>query len=514
MNGSPARTRDLRLLPAAAAGWLGCVAAVRVDLAVAGLVVVTALAVTGLAAWRLRRPPEGRHRAATPGRAAAAVALTGVVVAVLTGVAAVRAEVRRDAVEPWLHEGVPVTFVVESEPREAGEDQVVLDATWLDVAATSQPDSTRVGVAVTVLADRSWWDVVVGSRVRATVRVAGTEPGEASAALLVADGMPIVEARAPPLAALVAELRAGLLRACATLDGQAQGLVPGIALGDDRALPASLAQDMRAVSLTHVTAVSGAHVAMVLGLVLALLVRLPRPWRAGVGLLVLVALVVLVHPAPSVLRSAVMGGVLLIGLLLGRPRVALPALWTSVIGLLAADPWLATSFGFVLSVLATAGLLLGAAPLADRFARALPRPLALALAVPVAAQLACLPAIAVLQPAMPVYSVLANVLAAPAVPPVTVLGLAATLMSGWAPGAAEGLAGLAAVGTAWIASVATWCAALPWGSAPWPAVAALAAGLAVALRLRARRRSRAGGRGVPTDSGGAGPLAVTEIAGR
>ena len=83
-------------------------------------------------------------------------------------------------------------------------------------------------------------------------------PADESAALLVTEDEVTVVARAPPVAAAVAALRAGLLAACAGLDPQAQGLVPGIALGDDRALPASLESDLRTVSLTHVTAVSGA----------------------------------------------------------------------------------------------------------------------------------------------------------------------------------------------------------------------------------------------------------------
>ena len=204
------------------------------------------------------------------------------------------------------------------------------------------------------------------------------------------------------------------------------------------------------------------------------------------------------HPGASVLRSAAMGGVLLLGLLLGRPRAALPALWTAILVLLAVDPWLAASFGFVLSVLATAGLLLAAGPLALRFGRVLPSPLAIALAVPVAAQLACLPALALLSPQLPVHGVLANVLAAPAVPPVTVLGLLATLVHPALPGLSEALAAWAGVATAWIASVATWCAHLPMTGAPWWTVPV---GLVVVVLVRARgsaRRSAGGSGGIPS----------------
>ena len=479
--------RDLRLLPAATLGWAAAFTGVRLGAVPALLLLIGLLALTGAAGARLRRPPGGRHRRSTHGRAAATVLLTGAAATLLTGWSWVRADTRAAVVEPHLRTTVTAVLRVDSEPRMLSGDRALLRATWVGVGSVGGPSAPLVPVPVTVLADGSWMAVVVGSRVQATVRVAATVPGEESAALLVAQMPAGLVARAPPVAAAVASLRAGLVAATAGLDAQARGLVPGIALGDDRALPVTLADDLRTVSLTHVTAVSGAHVAMVVGLVLVALRRLPRPWQAVLGALVLAALVVLVHPTASVLRSAAMGGVLLVGLLLGRPRAALPALWASVLVLLAIDPWLAGSFGFVLSVLATAGLLLASGPLADRLTRWLPRSAALALAVPMAAQLACTPALALLQPAMPVHGVLANVLAAPAVPPATVLGLVATLLAPVSPAAAQVLASWAGVATAWVASVATWCAALPLATVPWWA-AVLAGGAALLLRLGWRRR--------------------------
>lgn len=472
-------TRDLRLLPAACLGWLGCLVGVRGGVVVGCLLVLLGLGITAAGASRARRPPHGRHRRPTHGRAAATAILTGAVVTVLSGWALARAEVRQAAVEPHLGETVTAQLRVTAEPRDIGDGVLLVLASWLAVEQV-EGRSEPVGVGVVLLADAEWADAVVGSVLRATVRVSPTGPGDEAAALLVPRGEPVVVARAPPLAALVASLRAGLLAACAGLDAQARGLVPGIALGDDRALPSSLADDLRTVSLTHVTAVSGAHVAMVLGLVLAALVRAPRVWRGLVAGVVLIGLVLLVHPTASVLRSAAMGGVLLVGLLLARPRAALPALWASVIVLLAVDPWLAGSFGFVLSVLATAGLLIGSAPLAQWLSRGMPRALATVLAVPIAAQLACLPALALLQPGMPVHGVLANVLAAPAVPPATILGLLATLVHPVLPAAATTLAAWASVATAWIASVAHWCARLPLATVSWWAVLGIAAaGLAV-----------------------------------
>ncbi|RII95116.1 ComEC/Rec2 family competence protein, partial [Clavibacter nebraskensis] len=78
------------------------------------------------------------------------------------------------------------------------------------------------------------------------------------------------------------------------------------------------------------------------------------------------AFVILVTPQPSVLRAAVMAAVLIVSTASGRPSRGLPALSAAVVALLTGDPWLARDLGFALSVLATAGLLVLAPPLADR----------------------------------------------------------------------------------------------------------------------------------------------------
>src|SRR5699024_8124394 len=107
----------------------------------------------------------------------------------------------------------------------------------------------------------------------------------------------------------------------------------------------------------------------------------------------------------------------LLAVLLGRPSQAVAALCVTVVLLLLVDPWLARSYGFALSVLATAGLVLGTAPIARTLARVVPRWLAVAVAVPVAAQLACAPVIVLLDPSVSLYAVPANLLAAPALVP-------------------------------------------------------------------------------------------------
>jgi competence protein ComEC len=84
---------------------------------------------------------------------------------------------------------------------------------------------------------------------------------------------------------------------------------------------------------------------------------------------------------------------------------------------------LSRSAGFILSVCATAGILLLAPVLARPLLRWMPRWCALALAVPLAAQLACTPAIAAISGQISLVAVVANIFAGPAVAPATIAGL-------------------------------------------------------------------------------------------
>ena len=304
----------------------------------------------------------------------------------------------------------------------------------------------------------------------ATLEVAGAlqaaAPEDDVAYLLFADDPASVTAPPPPWLNWANGLRATFRAAAAQLPGDGGALLPGLAIGDTAAVYDTLDAAMKASSLSHLTAVSGANCAIVIGLVLLVGGRLgaPRVWRIAVAIGVLVAFVILVTPEPSVVRAAVMAVLVLLTLLAGRPVRGLPVLALAVLVLLLFEPWLARNYGFVLSVLATGGLLLLAGPLARWMARWLPLPVAAVIAVPLAAQLACQPVIVLLSPSIPVFGVAANLLAAPAAPIATVVGLLACLTLPTPIG--ELLSRLAWVPSAWIAAVARFFAELP-GSIPW-----------------------------------------------
>lgn len=480
---------DLRLVPAAigawvaawllsapAASWTGP-ATVVFSLVTGVVMAVACLWPTAVVAPARRRPD--RSAVLHPVPAHLALVAAGVLAVTLSAHVqlagrAPLAELAEQRVTATL------TGVVVSQPEPfsfapgSGRQRWVLAARTVD--ARGVESSARAHVQV--LSDAA---PRYGSTVTVTGPLRPADPGAAETARLSARSA--AEIRAPPSALRVLDThRAALLAVTDPLSPQARGLVPGAAIGDTTRLPDDTAEEMRIAGLSHITAVSGGHFAVVVA-VLTLLcsaARLPRPGRVLVIALASVAFVLLVRPEPAVLRAAVMAAFALAGTALGRPSQALPALAGSVVVLLVVDPWLSRSFGFALSAAATAGLVLLTAPLSARLAPWTGRALAYAVAVPLAAQVACGPILVLLDPSVSTVSVLANLLAGPALFPATVLGLLATVLAPWLPAVAGLVAWAASGATWWIAAVAHRCSALPGATVPWlggPAGALLLAAL-------------------------------------
>ncbi|MFJ3406560.1 ComEC/Rec2 family competence protein [Promicromonospora sp. NPDC090134] len=484
---------DLRMVPAALAVWVaawvltgpgerwsGLVAGLAGAVLVAacfGIAVVSGLGRRRLPAPRPRRALTARRAVtawppvATVPATTALVAHAALAAACVLGVTA-SAHVQlagRAPLAGLAEQRVTATLVgvVVSQPEPfafapgAGQHRWVLAARAVDARGVGSAARAHVQVLS---------DAV--PRYGATVTVSGglrpADPGAAETARMNAGST--AEIRAPPSALRVLDThRAALLDVTDPLSPQARGLVPGAAIGDTTRLPDDLSEEMRTTGLSHITAVSGGHFAVVVTVLTLLcsVARLPRPVRVLVIALASLAFVLLVRPEPAVLRAAVMAAFALTGVALGRPSQAVPALAASVVGLLVVDPWLSRSFGFALSAAATAGLVLVAAPLAARLAPWTGEALAFALAVPLAAQAACGPVLVLLDPSVSTVSVLANLLAGPALVPATVLGLVATVLAPWLPAAAGFVAWAASGATWWIAAVAHWCAALPGATLPW-----------------------------------------------
>jgi competence protein ComEC len=396
-------------------------------------------------------------------------------------------------------EQVDVDLTVREDPRRlagvAGRPPAYLVPAELTRIRPAQGESVRLSVRVVLLTNNSSWNgLLPGQRVRARARLGEPQGAGLVAAVLSASGAPRRLGEPPWPQRAAGALRAGLQRACAPLPDEPGGLLPGLVVGDVSRLDPAVADDFRATGMTHLTAVSGSNVAIVVGAVL-LLARWARAGpriSAMTSVLALVGFVILARPSPSVLRAAAMGGLALLALASGRPRAALPALCAAVAVLVVVDPALAGDAGFALSVLATAGLLLLAPRWRDGLRRrGVPAGLAEALTVPAAAQVACAPVVAGISGTVSLVSVPANLLVVPAVAPATILGVLAAAISPLWPAGAEFAAWLGSWPAWWLVTVARHGAGLPAGVLPWPGGATgglLLAALTVVVLLAARRR--------------------------
>ncbi|MCX4634347.1 ComEC/Rec2 family competence protein [Streptomyces platensis] len=331
-----------------------------------------------------------------------------------------------------------------------------------------------------------WRELLPSTRIRVMARVAPPllSGDQVAAVLRVTPDEPPHKVGAPDaLQRLAGSLRAGLREATDGLRADARALLPGLVVGDTSRVPPDLDDAFRATDLTHLLAVSGSNLTIVLALLIGPPYLATRAERRGlaprlglslrgtavIGGALALAFVVVCRPDPSVLRAAACGLITLLAIGTGRRRSLLPALAAAVLLLVLYDPWLARSYGFLLSVLATGALLL----LAPRWSAALqrrrvPPRLAEVLAAAAAAQAVCAPVVAVLAARVGLVAVPCNLLAELAVGPATVLGFAALALAPIVPPVAQALAWCAGWPAEWIAGVARTGAALPGAEFAWP----------------------------------------------
>lgn len=304
-------------------------------------------------------------------------------------------------------------------------------------------------------------------------------------------------------------VRGRMLYLTEQLPQPAAGLILGMSVGDRQLLAPDLKDDMRTSSLTHLTAISGTHIGFVL-VILSLVLPGMGPWRTFSMVSFLAVLVGVVGPSPSVLRASAAAILVALSLRIKRAPQAQVTLSSIVLVMLMVDPWMSRSFGFSLSVLATAGLLFTGRHWAKQWGEAalsggvgnlpwaqwLLKTAAQAAAVSTAATLWVLPILLLLNPWVPLWAVPANVMAAPAVAPVTVLGMLSAALSGINPQLSLGLLHASSPFARWIAWVAKFWASLPGAQLPWPGMpagpplAALLVGLVVFYTAYSRRRRR------------------------
>lgn len=351
-----------------------------------------------------------------------AAAVLVAVVAVAAGVRAAHADrALRDVVlGPWAG---PARLV--DEPADArGAVRVVLEIEGDRFVATTRGAAANLlrrraaGQTLHVVGERAPLGPAEAARWRArhvqgTLRIARVaEPA----------------APAPPYARAATRARELVRAGAAGLAPDDRALLLALLMGDDRAQPPSMVAAFRASGLSHLSAVSGQNVAFLLAAAAPLLRRLAPAVRLGATLVLLAWFVVVTRIEPSVVRAAAMAAITAVALALGHRPSALRVLALCVAGVVLADPMLVHSVGFALSVAATAGLSVLAAPIARRLPG--PRWLASLAAASIAAQVGVAPVQLAIFGPPPCTALAANVLAVPVASLVMLVGLPVTLVLG------------------------------------------------------------------------------------
>jgi competence protein ComEC len=288
-------------------------------------------------------------------------------------------------------------------------------------------------------------------------------------------------------------------------------LARGFVLGEDDRISPRTVESFQRSGLAHHLAVSGENVVLLAVLAAPLLAALGIPLRARlVWLLALIALYVpLAGGGASIQRAGVMGAAAMVATLAGRPASRVYALLLAVLVTLTLNPRASSDVGWQLSFAAVAGIFVWGAPLRDLLVArigdgGLRRGLADGVAITVAATLATTPLMAHHFEAISATSLVANVLALPAIAPAMWLGMIVAALGQVPAAPVEPLNWLNSLMLAYIGQIATWMGGPRWAllGLPMPSwtsvlsayVALIAAGLALRRWVRGRQGLGVGGR--------------------
>ena len=213
-----------------------------------------------------------------------------------------------------------------------------------------------------------------------------------------------------------------------SLSGEYQALFYGMVLGDTSHMSAHVRNNFYLAGLSHLTAVSGSNVAIVTATVMVLTRSALRWMRLILVVVTIVGFALLIGPDPSVVRASIVALITVIAIMLGRARHALAALSAAVIVMVVVSPTESVAPGFILSVVATGGLVILGPRLVSRMdRRGIPQWIGGPIAVCVAAEIATFPALALLSGRVSGGSLIANLAADVAVVPITTLGVGVLL---------------------------------------------------------------------------------------
>ena len=366
-----------------------------------------------------------------------------------------QASLENSAIAHYFDSQIDFTAQIMTDPNQTSTGNYSFTARLLSFEIDKENFTLRVPVRII---SRQSVELLPGQTVKATARVVQTKESRVAAMLLVDKEFEVLTVPSRWASALGA-IRTGLR--IHSGDGDAGALIPGMVLGDTSKQTAEFKDQMKRSGLTHLVAVSGANFAIVSSFVLFCMQFVIRRnnHRIIATAIALACFIALVRPSPSVLRAAAMAAVLLSAQATKRKTDSLPALGFAIAAVVLGDPWQSRDAGFALSVLATAGLLLFAPVIKDHLPTH--KKLAGALAPPIAAIVFCAPILVALSGYLSPISIFANLLAAPFVAPITIVGFIAALVSPFAPALTSLLVYIIRVPAGLIVAIAHWSSGFP-----------------------------------------------------
>lgn len=205
----------------------------------------------------------------------------------------------------------------------------------------------------------------------------------------------------------------------------------GLLVGARKGIPDELMEKFNITGLTHIIAISGYNITIIIVFVMWILKSLPRRISFIVAIVAIVLFTLFVGASPAVVRASIMGILGLIALNYGRQNnIHITVLFSAFFMVLWNPKILWFDVGFQLSFAAVLGLIY-VAPVFDKYAKKLPKAFGVreAIQMTLSAQVMALPIIVFNFERLSIIAPLANLLVIFAIPPAMMFGFVAVLLS-------------------------------------------------------------------------------------